>query len=128
VEDALAPGRAAGLGADRADGVDELRLQAAWTRSLLRSSVTSKDPTTTASATVYASSLSRGATVQSFGRSRSCISWTYQTSHSSKEMLIFLLVESRAATWSAVATTSWMKLSMFRDEARKLARSSSWSS
>src|SRR4051812_22236440 len=102
--------------------------QADVTRSLLRSNVTSREPTTTASATVYASSLSRGATVQSSGIPVALSRFRYQTFHSSNEMLIRLLVDSFAATWSAVDTTSWMKPSMLTDEARKLARSSSSSS
>ena len=64
--------------------------QATVTRSLCRSRVMSSEPTTTASSTVYASSLSRGATVHSPGVSLLCSALWYQTFHSSKEMSIVL--------------------------------------
>ena len=96
------------------------------TRSLCRSSEISRLPTTTASVTLYSSSIRRGATSHwscgpSVRRDRS----PYQTFHSSKEMPIFLLLLSSAPTWSAVATTASMKRSMFTAEARNDAVSPS---
>ena len=86
----------------------------------------SRLPTTTASATEYWSSSSRGAyghssmsVIRSTFRYRSL----YQTFHSSNEMLIVLSLRSTAFTWSAVSTTVSMKASMFTAEARKLPRS-----
>lgn len=99
--------------------------QATPTRSACRSSVISRSPTTTASTAVKSSSMSAGASTQP-RRSRSA--WrrdSYQTFHSSKEIFSFRVCRCLAATWSAVATTSLMKLSMSTAEARMLARSPS---
>jgi hypothetical protein len=49
MEDRLPPGRAAGLGHDRPDDVDQLRDAGGFTRSALLSSVISAPPTSSAS-------------------------------------------------------------------------------
>ena len=85
-------------------------IEAACTRSVCRSSEISRFPTTTASATLYRSSSSTGATGQSFpfGGRDSARCW-YQTFHSSNETWIRLLTFLCARTASAVAATELMK-------------------
>src|SRR5258705_6171911 len=77
--------------------------QATGTRSLWRSRQISRPPTTTASATVYSSSMSRGAMLHSVGGGADWKRDRYHTFHSSKERVIFFLLRNRAPTLSAVA-------------------------
>ncbi|MNC69787.1 hypothetical protein D3C75_1205180 [compost metagenome] len=83
-------------------------------------------PTTTASATLYLSSSSTGATGQSSpdGGTDSARFW-YQTFHSSNEMWIRLATFLCARTPSATALTESMKWSMSTAEARNDPRSPS---
>ena len=96
------------------------------TRSVCRSSEISRFPTTTASATLYLSSSSTGATGQScpVGGLDSARCW-YQTFHSSNEMWIRLSSFLCARTASAVALTDSTKWSMSTAEARNEPRSPS---
>ncbi|MCY1235130.1 hypothetical protein D9M72_477350 [compost metagenome] len=97
---------------------------AEWTRSVLRSSVMRRSPTTTASATVYRSSRSTGATGQSlpagdFDSSRLMC----QTFHSSKEMFTCLVDFLTDFTWSICATMSLMNASIRCPDERCSCRS-----
>ena len=94
--------------------------QAAVTRSLCRSSAISRLPTTTASVTVYSSSITRGATAHSSATGAAWKRDRYQTFHSSNESMMRFRLRRRAPTLSAVDTTLWTTWSRSTDEARKL--------
>ncbi|MDI2022051.1 hypothetical protein PJL18_02580 [Paenarthrobacter nicotinovorans] len=87
---------------------------AIFTRSPWRSSELSRVPTTTASVTLYWSSMTRGCSRH--GALTMLLSWSsvsrprwYQTFHSSKDRLMCFLCLPLALTASAVAITDSMK-------------------
>jgi hypothetical protein len=105
---------------------------AIFTRSPCRSSELRSVPTTTASVTLYSSSMTRGCSRQPAFSMRcgwsspSSPRW-YQTFHSSNERSIRFRFFRRAPVASAVATTDSMKKSMSTLLARKLRTSPSCS-